>query len=92
MTRSLASRGMTLAAMLALAACGPPGRPLDVLVYASGTDLESANPLVTVHPLSRQIQRFALLVTLARYDTALAPQPYADAQRSREQLRQITGR
>ena len=48
-----------------------------MLVYASGTDLESANPLVTVHPLSRQIQRYALLVTLARYDSALSPQPYA---------------
>jgi peptide/nickel transport system substrate-binding protein len=58
-------------------ACGPPARPSDVLVYASGTDLESANPLVTVHPLSRQIQRYALLVTLARYDSALTPQPYA---------------
>jgi peptide/nickel transport system substrate-binding protein len=58
-------------------ACGPPARPDDVLVYASGTDLESANPLVTVHPLSRQIQRYALLVTLARYDSALTPQPYA---------------
>jgi peptide/nickel transport system substrate-binding protein len=60
-----------------LIACGPPARPSDVLVYASGTDLESANPLVTVHPLSRQIQRYALLVTLARLDTALIPQPYA---------------
>lgn len=58
-------------------ACGPPARPADILVYASGTDLESANPLVTVHPLSRQIQRYVLLVTLARYDSALAPQPYA---------------
>lgn len=63
--------------LLALVACGPPARPTDVLVYASGTDLESANPLVTVHPLSRQIQRYALLVTLARYDSALLPQPYA---------------
>jgi peptide/nickel transport system substrate-binding protein len=60
-----------------LVACGPPARPADVLVYASGTDLESANPLVTVHPLSRQIQRYALLVTLARYDSTLTPQPYA---------------
>ena len=58
-------------------ACGPPARPADVLVYASGTDLESANPLVTVHPLSRQIQRYVLLVTLARYDSALTPEPYA---------------
>jgi peptide/nickel transport system substrate-binding protein len=44
--------------------------------YASGADLESGNPLVTVHPLSRQVQRFALFVTLARYDSALAPVPY----------------
>ena len=43
---------------------------------ASGADLESANPLVTVHPLSKQVQRYALFVTLARYDTLLAPQPY----------------
>ena len=43
---------------------------------ASGADLESANPLVTVHPLARQVQRFALFVTLARYDSALHPAPY----------------
>ena len=43
---------------------------------ASGADLESANPLVTVHSLSRQVQRYALFVTLARYDSGLAPQPY----------------
>jgi peptide/nickel transport system substrate-binding protein len=46
-------------------------------VYASGTDLESGNPLVTVHPLSRQVQRYALFVTLARFDSSLAPAPYA---------------
>ncbi|MDF1503842.1 ABC transporter substrate-binding protein, partial [Roseisolibacter sp. H3M3-2] len=45
-------------------------------VYASGADLESPNPLVTVHPLSRQVQRHALLVTLARWDSTLAPAPY----------------
>jgi peptide/nickel transport system substrate-binding protein len=67
---------LCLVAMAGIA-CGPPARPAGVLVYASGTDLESANPLVTVHPLSRQIQRYALLVTLARYDSALAPVPYA---------------
>ena len=43
---------------------------------ASGADLESANPLVTVHPLSRQVQRYALFVTLVRYDSALALEPY----------------
>ncbi len=48
-----------------------------MLVYASGSDLESGNPLVTIHPLSRQVQRHALFVTLARYDSALAAIPYA---------------
>ena len=43
---------------------------------ASGADLESANPLVTVHPLAKQVQRFALFVTLLRYDSLLQPQPY----------------
>lgn len=43
---------------------------------ASGADLESANPLVTLHPLSRQVQRYALLVTLTRYDSLLQQRPY----------------
>jgi peptide/nickel transport system substrate-binding protein len=46
------------------------------VVYASGADLESANPLVTVHPMSRQVQRYMLFVTLARYDSTLGPEPY----------------
>lgn len=58
-------------------ACVASPRPAGVVVYASGTDLESGNPLVTIHPLSRQVQRFALFTTLARYDSALAPEPYA---------------
>lgn len=57
--------------------CAPSSRPSDTVVYASGADLESANPLVTVHPLSRQVQRYALFVTLARYDAALEARPYA---------------
>lgn len=73
--RSLASTA--LLALGALAGCIAPQRPADTVVYASGTDLESANPLVTVHTLSRQVQRYMLFVTLARYDTALAPVPYA---------------
>lgn len=74
-----ASASRALAACLALVAslgCGAVSRPLDTVVYASGADLESANPLVTIHPLSRQVQRYVLFVTLARYDTALAPEPY----------------
>jgi peptide/nickel transport system substrate-binding protein len=64
------------AALVAQVACIAPQRPADVVVLASGADLESANPLVTTHPLSRQVQRYALFVTLLRYDSALAPQPY----------------
>ena len=66
----------SIAAIAALLACGPAVRPDDVVVYASGTDLESANPIVTIHPLSRQVQRHVLFVTLARYDSALSLQPY----------------
>jgi peptide/nickel transport system substrate-binding protein len=76
--RSIACRffGLTLT-LTTLAGCVAPQRPADTVVYASGADLESGNPLVTVHPLSRQVQRYVLFVTLARYDSALAPVPYA---------------
>jgi peptide/nickel transport system substrate-binding protein len=67
---------MAACAALAAGACAPPTRDAGTVVVASGADLESANPLVTVHPLSRQVQRHALLVTLARYDSALSPVPY----------------
>jgi peptide/nickel transport system substrate-binding protein len=65
-----------VASIASLGACGTAARPADVVVYASGSDLESANPLVTIHPLSRQVQRYALFVTLTRYDSALAHEPY----------------
>jgi peptide/nickel transport system substrate-binding protein len=68
---------LSTVALLAAAACWSPQRPADVVVYASGTDLESGNPLVTIHPLSRQIQRFALYVTLAKYGDSLEAVPYA---------------
>ena len=68
-------RGGALFAFL-LTACVVERAP-NTVVYASGADLESGNPLVTVHPLSRQVQRYMLFVTLARYDTALSPTPYA---------------
>jgi peptide/nickel transport system substrate-binding protein len=65
------------AIVVAVLACAPPDRPLDTVVYASGADLESGNPLVTTHPLARQVQRYALFVTLARFDSTLTPVPYA---------------
>lgn len=72
------ARGATIVALVAATAagCGPAPREPGTVVVASGADLESANPLVTVHPLSRQVQRHALLVTLARYDSTLSPVPY----------------
>ena len=75
--RALATGAALIGALVgAPTACAPAPRPADVAVYASGADLESPNPLVTVHPLSRQLQRHALLVTLARWDSTLVPEPY----------------
>lgn len=59
-----------------MTACQPTPRAPGTVVMASGTDLESGNPLVTVHPLSRQVQRHALFVTLVALDSVLQPQPY----------------
>ena len=68
--------GAAFALVSGAATCVAPQRAADVAVFASGADLESANPLVTIHPLSRQVQRHMLFVPLARYDSALAPEPY----------------
>ena len=65
-----------MALAIAMSACSGSVRSADVVVFASGTDLESANPLVTIHPLSRQMQRHVLFVTLARHDSLLVPRPY----------------
>lgn len=66
-----------VAAVLALAAagCGATTPPATVF-YASGAELQSINPLLTVHPLAKQVQRYALFMTLAQYDRALRPRPY----------------
>lgn len=72
-----ATRSTSTALLIAVTlACAPPARRADTVVIASGADLESANPLVTLHPIARQLQRYALFVTLARYDDALEPTPY----------------
>ncbi|HLQ58400.1 MAG TPA: ABC transporter substrate-binding protein [Gemmatimonadales bacterium] len=62
---------------LVVAACGREAtRRGDTVLFASGADLQSINPLLTVHPLARQVQRYVLLMTLVRYDSLLVPQPY----------------
>ncbi len=68
-------RGALLAAALAGCAAGGERRAGTVL-FASGADLQSINPLLAVHPLARQVQRYVLLTTLVRYDEALEPAPY----------------
>jgi peptide/nickel transport system substrate-binding protein len=67
---------VALAAIVGGASCVAAPRDRDVVVIASGADLESGNPLVTIHPLSRQVHRFVLFTTLARYDSTLTPAPY----------------
>jgi peptide/nickel transport system substrate-binding protein len=63
--------------MLLLNGCGDEAsRRGATVLFASGADLQSINPLLTVHPLARQVQRYVLLMTLARYDSLLAPRPY----------------
>jgi peptide/nickel transport system substrate-binding protein len=60
-----------------IAACGTrPARRGRTVVYASGADLQSLNPLVTIHPFAKQVERYVLLTTLVRYDSTLAPRPY----------------
>ncbi len=60
----------------ALVACGTRARRDATVLYASGADLQSINPLVTIHPLAKQVQKHLLLTTLVRYDSLLAPEPY----------------
>jgi len=59
-----------------LSACSAPERRGRTVLFASGADLQSINPLVTRHPLAKQVQRYVLLTTLARYDSTLTPRPY----------------
>ncbi len=66
---------MLLVAAGTLAACAGVTRDPDVIVLASGADLESANPVVTVHTMSRQMQRHMLFLPLLRLDSLLGPEP-----------------
>lgn len=58
-----------------LAACEPRPVGRTTVLYASGADLQSINPLVAVHPLAKQVQNHVLFVTLAARDTAFVPVP-----------------
>jgi peptide/nickel transport system substrate-binding protein len=58
------------------AGCSHAGGRGNTVVMASGADLESMNSLITTHPLAKQVQRYALLTTLVRYDSVLRVTPY----------------
>jgi peptide/nickel transport system substrate-binding protein len=70
------ARVLGAVALVVASGCGAAPSRDGIAVIASGADLESANPLVTVHPMARQIQRYVLFTTLARYDSTLTPAPY----------------
>lgn len=69
-------RRLVACLVLCTLACSSAPRRANTVILASGADLQSPNPLLTTHPLARQVQRYALLVTLVRYDSALTPVPY----------------
>ena len=61
---------------LVLACAGAATDRAGTIVFASGADLQSINPLLTTHPLAHQVQRYVLLTTLVHYDSALRITPY----------------
>jgi peptide/nickel transport system substrate-binding protein len=73
----LLTRTWLLILAILTTACGSTAdRRGATVLFASGADLQSINPLLTIHPLARQVQRYVLLTTLARYDSTLTPRPY----------------
>jgi peptide/nickel transport system substrate-binding protein len=69
-------RSVLLLAALSTACQPAADRRGATVLFASGADLQSINPLLTQHPLARQVQRYVLLTTLARYDSGLVVRPY----------------
>jgi peptide/nickel transport system substrate-binding protein len=62
---------------VAITACAGSPRSPDTIVIASGTDLEGMQPFATVHPLSRQVQRYLVFTPLVRLSATLTPEPWA---------------
>ncbi len=75
--RRAANRLAHLSMAFALLACAGSPRSPETIVIASGTDLEGMQPLTTVHPLSRQVQRYLVFTPLVRLTASLAPEPWA---------------
>jgi peptide/nickel transport system substrate-binding protein len=73
----LTGRLLLLCSAIAMAACATssPAEDGGTVFYASGADLQSINPLLTVHPLAKQVERYVLFLPLAAYDSTLMPAP-----------------
>lgn len=69
--------GSWIAITCLLVACVPQSSESrrTAVIYASGADLQSINPLVTVHTLAKAVQKHVLFLTLVSYDSALNPVP-----------------
>src|SRR2546422_1053873 len=52
------------------------------VVYASGAELQTLNPLLTIHPLAKQIERYVLLTTPVRYHPPPPPAPFSGPPRA----------
>ena len=78
-TTSTSSAGLVggmLLVVFACGSCGPsPRSQTATVLFASGADLQSINPLIAVHPLAKQVQKHVLFLTLAVYDRAMQPVP-----------------
>ncbi len=70
------ARWLGTTGLVALACGGGGARRGRTVVFTSGADLQSVNPLLTDHQLAKQVERYVLLTTLVRYDSALVPRPY----------------
>src|ERR1043165_1997972 len=69
-------RRLLLLPLLVLACSPVAARRGDTVIMASGADLQSPNPLLTVHPLARQVRGCVIVLPRVRDDSALAPEPY----------------
>ena len=68
--------GLIAIGTVGVTACRLGPRHGRTVVFASGAELQTLNPLFTTHPLAKQIERYVLLTTLVRYDARFNVRPY----------------
>jgi peptide/nickel transport system substrate-binding protein len=78
-SRRWLQRFLPLLPLLPLFSCAAGGQggqgDEETVLVASGAELQSINPLITVHPFAKQVQKHVLFLTVAAYDSALVPVP-----------------